>query len=52
MVAFDLLHLNGYDLRKLPPIERKTPEEADRQDRHGFEVDGPEICAHTPARSG
>jgi len=24
MVAFDLLYLNGYDLRKLPLIERKT----------------------------
>ena len=23
MVAFDLLYLNGYDLRKLPPVERK-----------------------------
>lgn len=25
MVAFDLLYLNGYDLRKLPLIERKAP---------------------------
>lgn len=25
MVAFDLLYLNGYDLRKLPRIERKAP---------------------------
>jgi bifunctional non-homologous end joining protein LigD len=24
MVAFDLLYLNGYDLRKLPLIERKA----------------------------
>lgn len=24
MVAFDLLYLNGYDLRKLPLVERKT----------------------------
>jgi bifunctional non-homologous end joining protein LigD len=24
MVAFDLLYINGYDLRKLPLIERKT----------------------------
>ena len=35
MVAFDLLYLNGYDLRKLPLIERKAlSQEADRQDRH------------------
>jgi bifunctional non-homologous end joining protein LigD len=24
MVAFDLLYLNGFDLRKLPLIERKA----------------------------
>ena len=24
MIAFDLLYLNGYDLRKLPLIERKS----------------------------
>jgi len=24
MVAFDLLYLNGYDLRKLPLVERKA----------------------------
>jgi ATP-dependent DNA ligase len=29
MVAFDLLYLNGYDLRKLPLTEK-----ADRQDRY------------------
>ena len=34
MVAFDLLYLNGYDLRKLPLVERKAHQEADRQDRH------------------
>ena len=35
MVAFDLLYLNGYDLRKLPLIERKvSSEKADRQDRN------------------
>jgi bifunctional non-homologous end joining protein LigD len=34
MVAFDLLYLNGYDLRKLPLIERKTHlKKLDRQDR-------------------
>jgi bifunctional non-homologous end joining protein LigD len=27
MVAFDLLYLNGYDLRKLPLIERKDASE-------------------------
>ena len=31
MVAFDLLYLNGYDLRKLPLVERKAHQEADRQ---------------------
>jgi bifunctional non-homologous end joining protein LigD len=24
LIAFDLLYLNGYDLRKLPLVERKT----------------------------
>jgi bifunctional non-homologous end joining protein LigD len=35
MVAFDLLYLNGYDLRKLPLIERES-----------FEVDGREMFKH------
>jgi bifunctional non-homologous end joining protein LigD len=35
MVAFGLLYLNGYDLRKLPLRERKAaPAEADRQNRY------------------
>jgi bifunctional non-homologous end joining protein LigD len=51
MVAFDLLYLNGYDLRKLPLEERKyhlkkliakTP----IQFSESFEVDGPEMYQH------
>src|SRR5258708_15483790 len=36
LVAFDLLYLKGYDLRKLPLIERKAHLKKldDRQDRH------------------
>jgi bifunctional non-homologous end joining protein LigD len=35
MVAFDLLYLNGYDLRKLPLFERKALlKKNHRQDRH------------------
>ena len=35
MVAFDLLYLNGYDLQKLPLIERKGAfEKTDRRHRH------------------
>jgi bifunctional non-homologous end joining protein LigD len=33
MVAFDLLYLNGHDLRKLPLVAQNPSEEADRQDR-------------------
>ena len=33
LVAFDLLYLNGYDLRKLPLIERGAFEKADRENR-------------------
>ena len=45
MVAFDLLYLNGYDLRKLPLIERKALlkkiiAETDVQFSESFEVDG------------
>jgi bifunctional non-homologous end joining protein LigD len=51
MVAFDLLYLNGYDLRKLPLIERKTHlkklvAKTDIQLSESFEVDGPEMYKH------
>ena len=51
MVAFDLLYLNGYDLRKLPLIERKahlkkTDRRTDIQFSESFEVDGAEMFAH------
>jgi bifunctional non-homologous end joining protein LigD len=51
MVAFDLLYLNGYDLRKLPLIERKTHlkkliAKTDIQFSESFEVDGHEMFAH------
>jgi len=54
MVAFDLLYLNGYDLRKLPLFERKALlkkliAKTDIQYSEGFEVDGKEIY-NTPAR--
>ncbi|MBR1211273.1 non-homologous end-joining DNA ligase [Bradyrhizobium sp. JYMT SZCCT0180] len=50
-VAFDLLYLNGYDLRKLPLIERKTHlkklvTNTSIQFSESFETDGPEILAH------
>ena len=51
MVAFDLLYLNGYDLRKLPLVERKSHLKkliagTDIQFSESFEVDGPEMFAH------
>jgi bifunctional non-homologous end joining protein LigD len=51
MVAFDLLYLNGYDLRKLPLTERKTHlkkliDGTDIQFSESFEVDGGEMYAH------
>jgi bifunctional non-homologous end joining protein LigD len=51
MVAFDLLYLNGYDLRKLPLFERKAVlkkliAETDIQYSESFEVDGKEIYKH------
>ena len=51
MVAFDLLYLNGYDLRKLPLFERKTLlkkliDGTDIQFSESFEVDGPEMYKH------
>jgi bifunctional non-homologous end joining protein LigD len=51
MVAFDLLYLNGYDLRKLPLIERKAHlkkliAKTDIQFSESFDVDGREMFAH------
>jgi bifunctional non-homologous end joining protein LigD len=51
MVAFDLLYLNGYDLRKLPLVERKAHlkkliANTDIQFSESFEVDGPEMYKH------
>ena len=51
LVAFDLLYLNGNDLRKLPLIERKTHlkkiiDGSDIQFSESFEVDGKEMFAH------
>jgi bifunctional non-homologous end joining protein LigD len=51
MVAFDLLYLNGYDLRKLPLFERKallkkTIADTDIQFSESFEVDGSEMFKH------
>jgi bifunctional non-homologous end joining protein LigD len=51
MVAFDLLYLKGYDLRKLPLIERKALlrkliAKTAIQFSEGFEVDGPEVFKH------
>jgi bifunctional non-homologous end joining protein LigD len=51
MVAFDLLYLNGYDLRKVPLFERKALSnkiiaETDIQFSESFEVDGAEMYKH------
>jgi bifunctional non-homologous end joining protein LigD len=51
LVAFDLLYLNGYDLRSLPLIERKAVlkkiiGETDVQFSESFEIDGPEMFKH------
>ena len=51
MVAFDLLYLNGYDLRKLPLFERKALLKkniagTDIQLSESFEVDGGEMFKH------
>jgi bifunctional non-homologous end joining protein LigD len=51
MVAFDLLYLNGYDLRKLPLSERKallqkTIAKTDIQFSERFEIDGREMYKH------
>jgi bifunctional non-homologous end joining protein LigD len=51
MVAFDLLYLNGYDLRKLPLFRRKALlkkiiDKTDIQFSESFEVDGGEMYKH------
>jgi bifunctional non-homologous end joining protein LigD len=51
MVAFDLLCLNGYDLRKMPLIERKgllktLVAKTAIQYSESFGVDGPELFKH------
>jgi bifunctional non-homologous end joining protein LigD len=51
MVAFDLLYLNGYDLRKLPLVDRKAHlkkliAKTDIQFSESFEVDGPAMYQH------
>jgi bifunctional non-homologous end joining protein LigD len=51
LVAFDLLYLNGYDLRKLPLVERKALLKdlvtgTDVQFSQSFEVDGREMYQH------
>src|SRR6266699_2113028 len=51
MVAFDLLYLNGHDLRKLPLFERKALlkkiiNKTDIQFSESYEVDGAEMYKH------
>jgi len=51
LIAFDLLYLNGYDLRKLSLIERKAHLKkliagTDIQFSESFEIDGPEMYRH------
>jgi bifunctional non-homologous end joining protein LigD len=51
LVAFDLLYLNGQDLRKLPLVERKAQlkriiQHTDIQFSDSFEVDGAKVFAH------
>jgi bifunctional non-homologous end joining protein LigD len=51
LVAFDLLYLNGYDLRKLPLVKRKALLKdlvtgTDVQFSQSFEVDGREMYQH------
>lgn len=51
LVAFDLLYLNGYDLRALPLIERKAQlkkiiASTDVQFSESFEIDGKEMLKH------
>jgi bifunctional non-homologous end joining protein LigD len=51
LVAFDLLFLNGYDLRSMPLVERKAAlkkiiADTDVQFSESFEIDGPEMFKH------
>ena len=51
LIAFDLLYLNGYDLRKLPLIARKAHLKkliagTDVQFSESFEIDGAEMFKH------
>src|SRR6266849_10551972 len=51
MIAFDLLYLNGYDLRSLPLFERKAllrkiVSKTDIQFSESFEIDGREMYKH------
>ncbi|MEH2485855.1 non-homologous end-joining DNA ligase [Bradyrhizobium sp. AZCC 2230] len=51
LVAFDLLYLNGRDIRKLPLIQRKAELKkiiagTDVQFSESFEIDGPELFTH------
>jgi bifunctional non-homologous end joining protein LigD len=51
LIAFDLLYLNGYDLRKLPLVERKALlkkliAKTAIQFSESFEVDGTEMFKH------
>lgn len=51
MVTFDLLYLNGYDLRKMPLAERKALlkkliDKTAIQYSESFEIDGPELFKH------
>ncbi|MET4449047.1 ATP-dependent DNA ligase [Bradyrhizobium sp. GM2.2] len=51
LVAFDLLYLNGRDLRKLPLIQRKAElrkivDGTDVQFSESFEIEGREMFAH------
>ena len=56
LVAFDLLYLNGHDLRKLPLVERKARlrkliDGTNIQFSESFEIDGREMFKHA-ARPG
>lgn len=51
LVAFDLLHLNGHDVRPLPLVERKAQlkqlvADTDVQFSDSFEIDGQEMYRH------
>jgi len=51
LVTFDLLYLNGHDLRTLPLVERKAQlknviQHTDIQISESFEIDGAEVFAH------